>query len=603
VPPPSHAEYAALFGTIDRAIAETDRLADLLITDSTRAAEIEAARRTATEAEDALRMAAVAEKDARAALADFDAAFSASLSGTDIRAATPEAAAALLEEHDRLVTLLDRADVAVRAAVDAEAERDAMTASLRRLADDLGIAADPADGLAVLAVVRARIEAAETAWDSARGLQAVRGEAERRRDDAERAIAVVEARLADGAGALSDAAAAIGLGPGAGLAELEAALEVWARAEGPLEARGEAAARLARIDADVTAFDEAVRSLVVELAPERAGWPTPAAARDLGDRLAKARELARDAVALDTAIGEMRGAEAAARNQLSSAKAAIAGLAARAGVAEGTDLAAVIAAARERHRLARRLEEERGLLVAQAGSSEAAARADVAGARREDLEASREDVRRALPEVDHAVEEATRAHQSAIARREELARHDGAESARQAEENALARLVEIADDWRVLSAAERILGATVEEFRRRHQSPVLSSAAALFSLVTLGRYPQLASDFDDQGRPVLTVVRDDGRRLRVEALSEGTRDQLFLSLRLATLLDHAERSEALPFIGDDLFMSFDEERTAAGLSALATFGERVQAILFTHHAHVADIARERLGERVDVCRL
>ena len=47
--------------------------------------------------------------------------------------------------------------------------------------------------------------------------------------------------------------------------------------------------------------------------------------------------------------------------------------------------------------------------------------------------------------------------------------------------------------------------------------------------------------------------------MRVEGLSEGARDQLFLSLRLALLERRA--GEPLPFIGDDMLASFDDART------------------------------------------
>ena len=59
--------------------------------------------------------------------------------------------------------------------------------------------------------------------------------------------------------------------------------------------------------------------------------------------------------------------------------------------------------------------------------------------------------------------------------------------------------------------------------------------------------------------------RADGDDWPLAALSEGARDQLYLALRLAFLEDYARRSEAPPFIGDDLFASFDDRRVAAGL--------------------------------------
>ncbi len=97
--------------------------------------------------------------------------------------------------------------------------------------------------------------------------------------------------------------------------------------------------------------------------------------------------------------------------------------------------------------------------------------------------------------------------------------------------------------------------------------------------------------------------RGDGEALELAALSEGARDQLYLALRLAFLEDYARRSEAPPFIGDDLFASFDDSRVAAGLSALAEASAYLQPIVFTHHEHIVEIARSTLGEGAQILRL
>ena len=86
-------------------------------------------------------------------------------------------------------------------------------------------------------------------------------------------------------------------------------------------------------------------------------------------------------------------------------------------------------------------------------------------------------------------------------------------------------------------------------------------------------------------------------------MSEATRDQLYLALRLAYIEDYAGRAEAPPFVGDDIFASFDDPRTAHGLEALAAIGDRVQPILFTHHLHVIETARARLGDAADIVRI
>jgi chromosome segregation protein len=56
----------------------------------------------------------------------------------------------------------------------------------------------------------------------------------------------------------------------------------------------------------------------------------------------------------------------------------------------------------------------------------------------------------------------------------------------------------------------------------------------------------------------------------------------------------------MPFIGDDLLTSFDEERTGATLRLLAAAGQRHQIILFTHHKHVAEIGQAIAEHKSDL---
>jgi uncharacterized protein YhaN len=86
---------------------------------------------------------------------------------------------------------------------------------------------------------------------------------------------------------------------------------------------------------------------------------------------------------------------------------------------------------------------------------------------------------------------------------------------------------------------------------------------------TCGSFGAVDTDFDEADQPVLVGVRPDGRRLRVESMSTGTCDQLYLALRLATLEHYLDSSEPLPFIVDDILSQFDEERARATLEALA----------------------------------
>jgi len=96
-------------------------------------------------------------------------------------------------------------------------------------------------------------------------------------------------------------------------------------------------------------------------------------------------------------------------------------------------------------------------------------------------------------------------------------------------------------------------------------------------------------------------VRAGGEDVDVAGLSDGTRDQLFLALRLALL--ERRGGEPLPFIGDDILTSFDEVRAGHAIAMLAECGKTRQTILFSHHRHVAEIARTQLGDKLDLIDL
>lgn len=119
-------------------------------------------------------------------------------------------------------------------------------------------------------------------------------------------------------------------------------------------------------------------------------------------------------------------------------------------------------------------------------------------------------------------------------------------------------------------------------------------AGQLFATITGGAFAGLGQELDDNDVLRLIGRRPGGEDVHVEGMSEGARDQLYLALRLAYLEDYARRSEPIPFLGDDLFMTFDDARTMNGLVALAGLSQDVQPILFTHHRHVVDLAQEGL---------
>lgn len=141
--------------------------------------------------------------------------------------------------------------------------------------------------------------------------------------------------------------------------------------------------------------------------------------------------------------------------------------------------------------------------------------------------------------------------------------------------------------------AGALLRRRIEEHRRRSQSPVLNLADNYFKQITLGGFSELATDFEED-QQILIGVRENGDKVRVEAMSDGTRDQLYLALRLAYLDHELSQSdqEPMPIVLDDILMNFDDMRTKATLNILAELSKKTQIIYFTHHQHLLELAKD-----------
>lgn len=155
-------------------------------------------------------------------------------------------------------------------------------------------------------------------------------------------------------------------------------------------------------------------------------------------------------------------------------------------------------------------------------------------------------------------------------------------------------LAALTERWAVATTAKAMLERAVELYRAENQDPLLTRGSEIFvRLAGTGSNPfvRLEASYPEVGQPHLQAVRADGSPCDVDGMSEGTRDQLFLALRLAAVERRFASEAPMPFLADDLFVTTDEERLERGLSILADLGEQTQVILFTHHRHVAEAAQ------------
>ena len=85
-----------------------------------------------------------------------------------------------------------------------------------------------------------------------------------------------------------------------------------------------------------------------------------------------------------------------------------------------------------------------------------------------------------------------------------------------------------------LQTALELLTETRRRFLAEHQPPVLLEASTWLERLTGGRYRQITAVADDA---VLMIEDVDGVEWLPERLSRGTREQVFLALRLALVAD------------------------------------------------------------------
>jgi len=154
--------------------------------------------------------------------------------------------------------------------------------------------------------------------------------------------------------------------------------------------------------------------------------------------------------------------------------------------------------------------------------------------------------------------------------------------------------------------AEQSLGLQLAQtalsiYREKHRSGMMQAAEKAFAELTNDSYPALQTRPDGGNSEILLAVSKDGESLkRADEMSKGTRFQLYMALRAAAYEQLLEKNISLPFFCDDVFESFDDERTRAACRLMQHIGRQGQAIYFTHHNHVAEIAKEICGDNVQI---
>ena len=149
------------------------------------------------------------------------------------------------------------------------------------------------------------------------------------------------------------------------------------------------------------------------------------------------------------------------------------------------------------------------------------------------------------------------------------------------------RLTQQLERWQVLAATSLMLDSVRKSYEADRQPATLAEASGYMKRLTNGRYARIWTPF---GESSLCVDDQDGRPIQVEHLSRGTREMVFLSLRLSLAAAYGRRGSGLPLILDDVFVNFDAERSRWAAETVVDFAQNGQQVLvFTCHDHIRDV--------------
>lgn len=142
------------------------------------------------------------------------------------------------------------------------------------------------------------------------------------------------------------------------------------------------------------------------------------------------------------------------------------------------------------------------------------------------------------------------------------------------------------DDYRQLATlliAQRSLEDAIAQWERKSQPEVYRCASRLLSQMTDGAWCTVRMNAQGDIEVVDAIKTTRAPHL----LSLGTRQQLYLSLRIALLMTAENVGKGLPIMCDDILVNFDNARRKQAVRALAELARSRQVILFTCHPDIA----------------
>ncbi len=155
----------------------------------------------------------------------------------------------------------------------------------------------------------------------------------------------------------------------------------------------------------------------------------------------------------------------------------------------------------------------------------------------------------------------------------------------------------LAEEWAVYAACKHVIQRVQKRYEKERQPKVLLKASQYFQQITDGLYQRVYSPLEMME---LRVEDKNGRILNVTQLSQGTVEQLYLSLRLALVNNYAVQGVKLPVVFDDILVNFDAYRRKNTIDLLKYIAKNQQIIMLTCHESITQLFSDNQVYRLSV---
>src|SRR5699024_1255174 len=143
---------------------------------------------------------------------------------------------------------------------------------------------------------------------------------------------------------------------------------------------------------------------------------------------------------------------------------------------------------------------------------------------------------------------------------------------------------QLGERWSVMQLAHTALEKAKHSYQAKYMSEVIKWTTQFFKKITSSQYTHVYPPTEEE---LFQVEAKGNIRYTVDELSQGTVDQLYVSLRLA-IAKVMMNTYQVPLLIDDAFVHFDDVRMKDALAVLDEITKEQQVLLFTCKQNVRE---------------